>query len=109
MIGRPTRSTRTDTLFPYTTLFRTFLITDDGAVSLDAAPGPGIAVRAGFLFDVPVRFAEDRLEASRATFLAGELASVPLVGVRAPPGGSTGHCRRKIGRASGRERVGQYM
>ena len=61
-----------------------FLITDDGEVSLDAAPGPGVAVRAGFLFDVPVRFAEDRLEASRATFLAGELASVPLVEVRAP-------------------------
>ncbi|MFC3786728.1 uncharacterized protein (TIGR02217 family) [Sphingopyxis italica] len=61
-----------------------FLITDEGDVSLDAAPGPGIAVRAGFLFDVPVRFAEDRLEASRATFLAGELASVPLIEVRAP-------------------------
>jgi uncharacterized protein (TIGR02217 family) len=41
-------------------------------------------VRAGYLFDVPVRFAEDRLETSRATFLAGEMASVPLVEVRAP-------------------------
>ena len=63
-----------------------FLITDDGAVLLDVAPGAGIAVRAGFLFDVPVRFAEDRLEASSATFLAGELASVPLIEVRAPKG-----------------------
>ena len=62
---------------------------DDGEILLDAAPGAGIAVRAGFLFDVPVRFAEDRLEASRATFLAGELASVPLVEVRAPQGSST--------------------
>ena len=43
------------------------------------APAAGVAVRAGFLFDVPVRFAEDRLEASRATFLAGEVASVPLM------------------------------
>ena len=66
-----------------------FLTTDDGEILLDAAPGAGIAVRAGFLFDVPVRFAEDRLEASRATFLAGELASVPLVEVRAPQGSST--------------------
>jgi len=41
-------------------------------------------VRAGFLFDVAVRFADDRLEVSRATFLAGEMASVPLVEVRAP-------------------------
>jgi uncharacterized protein (TIGR02217 family) len=61
-----------------------FQVTDDGEVLLDVAPGPGIAVRAGFLFDVPVRFAEDRLEASRATFLAGDVASVPLVEVRAP-------------------------
>jgi hypothetical protein len=31
-----------------------------------------------------VRFADDRLEVSRATFLAGEIASVPLIEVRAP-------------------------
>jgi uncharacterized protein (TIGR02217 family) len=61
-----------------------FLLTDEGEVLLDVAPAPGVAVRAGFLFDVPVRFAEDRLEASRATFLAGEIASVPLIEVRAP-------------------------
>jgi len=61
-----------------------FLVTDDGEIMLDHAPPFGVAVRAGFLFDVPVRFAEDRLEASRATFLAGEIASVPLVEVRAP-------------------------
>ncbi|WP_447750508.1 DUF2460 domain-containing protein [Sphingopyxis fribergensis] len=61
-----------------------FLVTATGEILLDAAPAAGIAVRAGFLFDVPVRFAEDRLEASRATFLAGEMTSVPLVEVRAP-------------------------
>lgn len=61
-----------------------FAVTNEGEVLLDAPPGPGIAVRAGYLFDVPVRFAEDRLEVSRATFLAGELASIPLVEVRAP-------------------------
>ncbi|NIJ39313.1 uncharacterized protein (TIGR02217 family) [Sphingopyxis panaciterrae] len=61
-----------------------FAMTEAGEVLLDAAPAAGAAVRAGFLFDVPVRFAEDRLEASRATFLAGEIASVPLVEVRAP-------------------------
>jgi uncharacterized protein (TIGR02217 family) len=64
-----------------------FIVTDEGAILLDAAPGAGVVVRAGFLFDVAVRFAEDRLEVSRATFLAGELASVPLVEVRAPHGG----------------------
>src|SRR3546814_2463516 len=30
MIRRPPRSTRTDTLFPYTTLFRSITIDDDG-------------------------------------------------------------------------------
>lgn len=61
-----------------------FVVTGEGEVLLDVAPAAGIAVRAGFRFDVPVRFAEDRLDVSRATFLAGELASVPLVEVRAP-------------------------
>ncbi|MGH6653565.1 MAG: DUF2460 domain-containing protein [Sphingopyxis sp.] len=63
-----------------------FVVTDEGEVLLDVAPAVGVAVRAGFRFDVPVRFAEDRLEVSRATFLAGEMASVPLVEVRAPQG-----------------------
>jgi uncharacterized protein (TIGR02217 family) len=53
-------------------------------VLLDEAPAAGAVVTAGFLFDVPVRFADDRLEVSRATFLAGEIASVPLIEVRAP-------------------------
>ncbi|WP_077148710.1 DUF2460 domain-containing protein [Sphingopyxis sp. KK2] len=61
-----------------------FVVTDTGEVLLDAAPAEGAAVRAGYRFDVPVRFAEDRLEVSRATFLAGEMAHVPLIEVRAP-------------------------
>src|SRR3546814_15513210 len=32
MIRRPPRSTRTDTLFPYTTLFRSFQFPADGAI-----------------------------------------------------------------------------
>src|SRR3546814_9786056 len=32
MVPRPPRSTRTDTLFPYTTLFRSYLV-DQGAIS----------------------------------------------------------------------------
>jgi len=39
-------------------------------------------VTAGFLFDTPVRFSDDRLEINRATFLAGEAPSVPLVEIR---------------------------
>ncbi len=50
--------------------------------SADLAPAFGAVVTAGFAFDVPVRFAEDRLSVARATFLAGVAASVPLVEVR---------------------------
>lgn len=53
-----------------------------GVVSFAEPPVVGAEVRASFDFDVPVRFTEDRLEVSRATFLAGEIASVPLVEVR---------------------------
>jgi uncharacterized protein (TIGR02217 family) len=53
-----------------------------GVVSFDEAPAEGAEVEAGFRFDVPVRFAEDRLGLSRATFEAGEIASVPLIELR---------------------------
>jgi uncharacterized protein (TIGR02217 family) len=55
---------------------------DGGWIAFDDAPAPGAALSANFDFDVPVRFAEQRLGVSRATYLAGELASVPLVEVR---------------------------
>ena len=53
-----------------------------GIVQFETPPPEGAAVTAGFLFDTPVRFAEDRIEVSRATFLAGEAPSVPLIEVR---------------------------
>jgi uncharacterized protein (TIGR02217 family) len=53
-----------------------------GVVTLASPPGDGSVVTAGFLFDVPVRFAEDRLEVNRASFLAGEAPSVPLIEIR---------------------------
>ena len=53
-----------------------------GIVTLDAAPDEGAEVRAGFLFDVPVRFAEDRLEIAGAAFAAGEVPSVPVIEIR---------------------------
>ncbi|KLE34459.1 DUF2460 domain-containing protein [Aurantiacibacter luteus] len=53
-----------------------------GPVIFTDAPGAGQSVRAGFLFDVPVRFAEDRLDITGATFRAGEAPSVPLIELR---------------------------
>lgn len=53
-----------------------------GVIAFDAAPADGTVLTAGFRFDVPVRFAEDALEVSRATFAAGEAPSVPLLEIR---------------------------
>ena len=59
-----------------------FSVVAGGFVEFDTAPLAGAAVTAGFVFDVPVRFAEDRLSVTRATFLAGAATAVPLVEVR---------------------------
>ena len=53
-----------------------------GVIAFDDAPGAGVVLSAGYRFDVPVRFAEDRLDINRATFAAGEAPSVPLVEIR---------------------------
>jgi uncharacterized protein (TIGR02217 family) len=53
-----------------------------GAVNFIVPPVVGAQVTAGFRFDVPVRFAEDRLAIDAQIFAAGEAASVPLIEVR---------------------------
>ena len=53
-----------------------------GEVTLDAAPGAGVAVTAGVLFDTPVRFDAERLEVTLESFDAGRMAAVPLIEVR---------------------------
>lgn len=53
-----------------------------GVIAFASAPAAGAVLTAGYRFDVPVRFAEDRLEVSRATFAAGEAPSVALVEIR---------------------------
>jgi uncharacterized protein (TIGR02217 family) len=57
-------------------------LADKGVIEFSAPPAVGASVTAGFLFDTPVRFADDRIEVNRATFLAGEAPSVPLVELR---------------------------
>lgn len=54
-----------------------------GVVTLDAAPGLGAAVTAGFVFDVPVRFDMDRLETvveGGGAIRLGPLSVVELLG-----------------------------
>src|SRR3546814_19819626 len=92
MIRRPPRSTRTDTLFPYTTLFRSVVEVVAGAFLRSGMGGVlGEAV--------------DQVE------LAGERGE--LLTLRGVVGDGGLHGReqhgQKIGRASCRERVGQYV
>jgi len=51
-------------------------------IEFDAPPVAGALVAASFTFDVPVRFAEDRLAIDMAHWAAGDAASVPLIEVR---------------------------
>ncbi len=60
----------------------TFALDPGGVVRLTNPPASGKLVRAGFLFDVPVRFAEDKLEVSGAVFAAGEAPSVAVIEIR---------------------------
>lgn len=53
-----------------------------GIIAFADPPAADVEVRAGFLFDVPVRFASDELILSAATFAAGEPVSVRLVEIR---------------------------
>ena len=53
-----------------------------GILTFTTPPANGAEVRAGFLFEVPVRFADDRLEIAGAAFAAGEAPSVPVVEIR---------------------------
>ncbi len=57
-------------------------LTSLGMLRFDVAPPAGSEIRAGFLFDVPVRFAEDRIDISGVNFAAGEAPSIPLIELR---------------------------
>lgn len=56
-----------------------------GHIIFDNPPAVDAQITAGFLFDVPVRFAEDHLDVSASTFLAGEIPEVRLIEVRETP------------------------
>lgn len=52
-----------------------------GIVTLASAPASGAVVRAGFRFDVPVRFDTDRIEVDLDAFRAGRIPTIPLIEV----------------------------
>ena len=59
-----------------------WVLASKGKLIFGSAPPIGAEVRAGFLFDVPVRFAEDRIDISSVNFEAGEAPSIPLIELR---------------------------
>ncbi|HEX4535227.1 MAG TPA: DUF2460 domain-containing protein [Rhizomicrobium sp.] len=50
-----------------------------GIVTFDTAPDNGVAINAGYEFDVPVRFDTDQLAINLSNFQAGEIPSIPIV------------------------------
>src|SRR3546814_19753955 len=102
MIPRPPRSTRTDTLFPYTTLFRSAVVPQQHVADLPAMP-----------IDILVHRRPGRQEIEqRAAFLrrhAGEVRRIVRVDIERLAAGPGMRPDDEIGRASGRERVCQYV
>src|SRR3546814_15800690 len=130
MIRRPPRSTRTDTLFPYTTLFRS--VDPGGGPPPVVRPGVGASPRGGeaarqaaAIAVPPVGGTQARvIVAGRVTAIDGKARRTPGRCNRRPPGSPAvaqprpaagaaprrrARARWQIGRASWRERVCQYV
>ena len=58
------------------------LDTATGVVTFTIAPGNGVIVRAGFEFDVPVRFDTDMLDVTLDIERPGSITSIPLLEIR---------------------------
>ncbi len=56
--------------------------TTTGVVSFSAAPGAGVAITAGFEFDMPVRFETDALDVTLDLERLGSITSIPLLEIR---------------------------
>jgi uncharacterized protein (TIGR02217 family) len=56
--------------------------TTTGVVTFSVAPANGVAITAGFEFDVPVRFDTDVLSIDLAGFRAGEIPNIPMLEIR---------------------------
>src|SRR3546814_8258462 len=101
MMRRPPRSTRTDTLFPYTTLFRSWIVIEIASVVLPAlnlpswsvtlvivlvALGFPIAVVMGWMFDIgPNGVARTAIVAGQPQAAAPSAEAPDLAGPASPP------------------------
>src|SRR3546814_12483179 len=119
MIRRPPRSTRTDTLFPYTTLFRSATAAQLADVRLQLAEGPAAQARTLRRLGNAAKLVADKGVAAIVPLGRPQIdADVELVAALAQPPELPqrvrGLARRvadafgQIGRASSRERVCRY-
>jgi uncharacterized protein (TIGR02217 family) len=53
-----------------------------GRISFETAPDPGVALTAGFAFDVPVRFDSDLMDVTLDIERLGSITSIPLLELR---------------------------
>src|SRR3546814_19859425 len=101
MIRRPPRSTRTDTLFPYTTLFRSYA----DLVTLDPDPAGLTATINGSVLGLENSTGLPYDPANVVAFIDSRTRNV----ARQRFSGLALSIRYQIGRASGRERECQYV
>src|SRR3546814_12602115 len=111
MIRRPPRSTRTDTLFPYTTLFRSSSLRIDNVPATDPSGYAGLADKVDFhtwqlLKGVVL---STLLGVSSELALSGQSDLVQAIRLSTQNNVSRAGDQIKIGRASCRERVCPYV
>src|SRR3546814_13104871 len=103
MIRRPPRSTRTDTLFPYTTLFRSPVARGQAGYELADAKGRQRALRRGIdRRDEQLRLvrpALQRVQRGEPLGRGAERGRAAVVGKAIPGGEGKGLQLRQIGRA----------
>src|SRR3546814_12562361 len=106
MLLRPPRSTRTDTLFPYTTLFRSGVYKSSRRRGPPLPRGPGEIFEMTAVEDIAsLQEIRDLLKALPPADEEAAEAALERQGRLTKPAGSLG----QIGRASCRERVCQYV
>src|SRR3546814_12444498 len=106
MIRRPPRSTRTDTLFPYTPLFRSIRVQAGvaGPFALRVIDTQNLFVGQAISTVEVVRMVEAGQQNPNKIRERAELIVQNTYGYMVPR-----DLHYQIGRASGRERVGQYV
>src|SRR3546814_13171906 len=107
MIRRPPRSTRTDTLFPYTTLFRSAAIGDFARSAIEPLDFAADIADHGLQVHPQLMHRTQQLP----QFIATQRDFIMRTQVTSRQRARTLSCsgdRAEIGRASCRERVGQY-